>query len=252
MKTAFSLFISLLLTTPLLIHAQSGQSLAQSKPTLEQRSVGSFDRLTVQNAINVFITPGNAGQIELESDADQLQQVVTRVNGTELIVEVPKGKLLYNTHTNSKGGTTRDSKPISVTLHVSALKAIHLETACILTIDTPIVTDGLAVVLNSACRLSTALSVQTLNLTLDAASQATLKGSVAGKANLTLKAASQLMGSELTIDQATIELSGSSRANVRVTETLTATADGVSRLTYSGNPTVKSAKATGLSSIERN
>lgn len=252
MKTALSLIILLPLTTTRLSYAQSGQSVTKSKPTLEQRSVGSFDRLTVRNAINVVITPGNAGQIELESDADQLQKVVTRVKGTELMVEVSRGNLLYDTHTNSNGKTTSNSKPISVTLHVSALKAIHLETACILTIDTPIATEGLTVVLNSACRLTTALSVQTLSLKVDAASQATLKGSVTGKADLTLKAASQLMGSELTINQATIKLSGSSRANIGVTGTLMATADGVSKLTYTGNPTVKSAKATGLSSIERN
>ena len=252
MKTAFSIFVSLLLTNPLLIYAQSDRSDTPSKPTLEQRTIGSFDRLTVRNAIGVVITPGNATQIELESDADQLQQVVTRVKGTELIVEVPKGKLLYTTRRNAKGGTTSDSKPISVTLHVSALKAIHLETACNLNIDTPIVTDGLTVVLNSACHLTTALSVQTLNLNLDAASGATLKGSVAGRADLTVSGASHLMGSELTIDGATIDLNGSSEANIRVSGTLTATADGVSELRYSGNPTVKSAKATGLSSIKRN
>lgn len=252
MKTALILTISLMLTTTRFTFAQSGRSVTKPKPSLEQRSVGSFDQLTVQNAINVFITPGDAGQIELESDADQLQQVVTRVKGSELIVEVPKGKLLYDTFTNSKGETTRNSKPISVTLHVSALKTIHLKTACSLTIDTPIDVDQLTVWLSTACNLTTALSVQTLNLNLDKASQAMLRGSVAGRADLTLREASQLMAGEMTVNQATIELSGSSRANLGVTGTLTATADGVSRLTYSGNPTVKSIKATGLSSINRN
>lgn len=252
MKTTLYLVISLLLPIARLTHAQSAQPGTKSRPTLEQRSVGSFDRLTVRNAIGVLITPGNAAQIELESDADQLQQVVTRMNGTELIVEVPEGKLLYNTRTNAKGKTTSNSKPISVTLHVSALKAIHLETACGLTIDTPVTTEELTVVLNSACQLTTALSVRTLKLSLDAASGATLKGSVADQADLRISGASHLVGSELTIKQATIDLNGSSGANIRVSGTLTATADGVSELRYSGDPTVKSAKATGLSSIERN
>ena len=252
MKTTLYLFITVLLTITRLTHAQSGRSVTPSKPTIEQRTIGSFDRLTVRNAIGVLIIPGNANQIELESEADQLHRVVTRIDGTELIVEVPEGKLLYTTRTNAKGKTTSNSKPISVTLHVSVLKAIHLETACSLIIDTPIATQALTIALNSACHLTTALSVHTLKLTLDAASGATLKGSVAGQADVRISGASQLAGSELTMNQATVDLNGSSEASIRVRETLTATADGNSELRYGGNPTVKSAKATGQSSIERN
>ena len=252
MKITLYLLITVLVTTTRLIHAQSGRSTTPSKPTTEQRTIGSFDQLTVRNAIGVLIIPGNANQIELESEADQLQRVITRMNGTELIIEVPEGKLLYTTRTNARGKTTSNSKPISVTLHVSALKAIHLETACDLTIDSPITTEALTVVLNSACHLTTALSVRSLNLTLDAASGATLKGSVAGQADVRIREASQLAASELTVKQVTINLTGSSEATIKVSETLRATADGNSELRYSGNPTVKSVKATGQSSIERN
>ena len=252
MRNTSYLLITVLLTTTRLIHAQSDRSATLAKPTLEQRTISSFDRLTVRNAIGVLIIPGNATQIELESEADQLQRVVTRMNGTELIVEVPEGQLLYTTRTKANGKTSSNSKPISVTLHSSALKAIHLETACSLTIDTPITTDELTVVLNSACQLTTALSVRSLKLTLDAASGARLTGSVAGQADVLISGASQFMGSGLTIKQATINLNGSSEATISVSGSLTATAEGVSQLRYSGNPTVKSAKATGQSSIERN
>ncbi|GAB4006623.1 hypothetical protein GCM10028808_08880 [Spirosoma migulaei] len=75
---------------------------------------------------------------------------------------------------------------------------------------------------------------------------------MAGRADLTVSGAGHLTGSELTIDGATIDLNGASEANIRVSGTLKATTDGVSELRYSGNPTVKSVKAMGLSNIERN
>lgn len=251
MKNTLSLTSLLMLLTTLFTFAQSGE-VSRAKPVTQQRSVGSFDRITVQNAIQVFITPGDPHQIELTSEADQLNEVITRVKGNELTIEVPKGKLLYDTYKNAKGQTTRDSKPISVTLHVNTLRAIHLETACSLTIDTPVDVDQLTVVLRTASTLTTSLSLQTLWLSLDAASRANLSGSVSGEATLTLEGASRLQADALRLTNATIALSGSSQADVQVRETLRATADGVSRLTYSGNPTVQSAKATGLSTIDRN
>lgn len=252
MKTNLSILLPIVLLTTLSAFAQSNRTASKTKPVIEQRSVGTFDRLTVQNAIQVVIIPGNAGQIELESDADQLREVVTRVTGNELIIEVPKGKLLYDIYTSAKGDMSRDSKPISVTLHVNTLRAIRLETACSLTIDSPIAVDQLTVFLRTACTLTTALSVQTLRLDLDAASKANLSGSVSGEATLNLSGASRLRADALQLTDATIALSGSCGADVQVTGILRATADGVSTLTYSGNPTVQSAKATGLSTIERN
>lgn len=203
----------------------------------ENRILGPYDRLLVDFAVNVRITEGDPTKAELEGEQNVLPYVTVATNGSELTIGL------------SRKAKFKETKPVTVTIHRASLQAIKANTACSITSDLPIGATRLTVTLHEACKLTAPLQVGQLDVNLTAASSMTVRGK-ADKALFRVEAASQVAAKELTVAQAELVLTGASRAVVHVTETLSTSADGVSSIRYSGNPTVLTKQATGLSSIK--
>ena len=219
------------------VHAQT-TIVGNGEIVKQQRSIGSFDKLTVRVGMRVRITSGNAGTAELEGESNILEHVVTDVKNGELTVMLAQNKS-YN-----------QTKGVTVTIHVSKLSEVEVSTGCSVESDLPIQADNLTATVATGSRLTAPISAKNLKLTVREGSQANLQGT-AGEADIRLSGAGKLNADKLTIARASIKLDGASRADIHVTETLSASADGVSMINYTGNPTVKSQETNGLSKIRK-
>ncbi len=219
--------------------AQSDGLVGNKQIITQKRSVGQFDRLTVDLAMKVRITTGDATQADVQGESNVLPYVTVEAKNGELTVALSRQVRIRNTG------------PVTVTIHVSKLSSIRANTASSISSDLPIQAGQLTVALKEASSLTAPLTVQTLKLNLSDASKANLTGTVANDANVALDGASRLSAGKLSIVRATIDLNGASNADVHVTGTLAATADGVSTLSYSGNPTVQTQKTSGMSKIRQ-
>ena len=204
----------------------------------QTRAVESFDRLRVDFAMKVRITEGDPAKAEVEGEQNVLPYVTVSVSKGEIIVGL------------SRETKFKETKPVIVTLHRAGLQSIMAKTACIITSEVPIRTDKLTISLDEASKLTTPLAVEQLTVDLESASSVAFKGKVQ-QAVFQVDGASRVSASDLTVAKAEVTLTGASHAVIHVTDTLSASADGVSTLTYSGKPTVTSQRATGLSSIKR-
>ncbi len=204
----------------------------------QQRTIGSFDKLSVRVGMRVRISAGDAGTAELEGESNILEHVVTEVKNGELTVMLSQNKS-YN-----------QTKGVTVTIHVAKLSQILISTGCSVESDLPIQATNLVATVETGSRLTTPISTKNLKLTVKDGSQASLQGTTT-EADIQLSGAGKLNADKLTITRATIRLDGASKADIHVTETLSASADGVSTINYTGNPSVKSQEATGLSKIRK-
>lgn len=204
----------------------------------QQRNVGSFSKLTVRVGMRVRITTGDATKADLEGESNILEHVVTDVKSGELTVMLAQNK------------SFKQTKTVTVTIHVSNLNQILVSTGCNVQSELPIQSESLTATVETGSRLTAPIATKKLRLTVKEGSQADIQGK-ATEADIHLSGAGKLQADKLTIAQATIQLDGASRADIHVTETLSASADGVSTINYSGNPTVKSQEATGLSKIRK-
>ncbi|UFH54915.1 head GIN domain-containing protein [Spirosoma sp. KNUC1025] len=236
MKT-LTIAFSLLLLLCQITFAQNG-IVGNGQVVTQQRTVSSFSKLAVRVGMRVRIIAGDAGKAELEGESNVLTHVITDVKNGELTVML------------SDKQTFKQTKTVTVTIHVAKLSQILISTGCSVESDLPIQSESLTTSVETGSRLITAIGTQKLNLTVKEGSQATLRGT-AKEATVHLSGAGKLEADKLTIARATIDLNGASRADVHVTETLSASADGVSVLNYTGNPTVKSQEATGMSRIKK-
>lgn len=234
-KTTLFLILTLLIS-----HGVDAQNaiVGNGQITKEQRTLDAFDKLTVRVGMRVKITTGDATIAELEGESNMLEHVITNVKNGELTVMLAQNKS-YN-----------QTKAVTVTIHVAKLAQVQVSTGCTVESDLPIRANTLTAIVETGSRLITPVNVKNLMLTVKDGSQASLDGTAA-EADIQLSGAGKLNAEKLIIKQASLHLNGASRANIHVTGTLSAIADGVSVLNYSGNPTVKSQEANGLSKINK-
>ncbi|WP_338875359.1 head GIN domain-containing protein [Spirosoma sp. SC4-14] len=239
MKTLVaSLLVCILCCSSLIANAQDGGIVGNGQMVTQQRTIGSFHKLTVRVGMRVRIAAGNASQAELEGESNVLPHVVTQVKNGELTV-----MLNENTH-------FKNTKGVTVTIHVPQLDQIIVSTGCSVNSDRPILATNLTATVETGSSLTAPVTAKSLKLTVREGSKASLQGTVAD-ATIRMSGAGKLDADKLTIERADIKIDGASQANVHVTKTLAATADGVSSITYSGNPAVTTKEATGLSKIRQ-
>lgn len=231
--------IALAQPTAAQINNDRGRIVGDGQLVTQQRTVGRFDQLSVDYAVTVRITEGDPALVELEAEGNVLPYLTVDTKGGQLLIGL------------SRRASFKEIKKVTVTIHNPRLNRISARTACGITSELPIEGKELILTLNEACSLTAPLRLRRLEINLEAASSVTLQGETT-EATLRLEGAGKVNAEKLTIGQAEVSLNGASQARLHVTGTLTASADGVSTLTYSGNPTVQSAKTTGLSSIEPN
>ena len=235
MKTTLLLVLTLFVGQA--VNAQNS-IVGNGQITKEQRTLDTFDKLTVRVGMRVKITTGDAAVAELEGESNMLEHVITDVKNGELTVMLAQNKS-YN-----------QTKGVTVTIHVAKLDEVQVSTGCTVESDLPIRASTLTATVETGSRLMAPVNVKNLVLTVKGGSQASLEGT-ATEADIRLSGAGKLSADKLSIKQASLHLNGASRADVHVTGTLSAVADGVSTLNYSGNPTVKIQEANGLSKISK-
>lgn len=230
-------FIALLMLLMQGVHAQNSIT-GNGDIVKQQRTIGSFNKVTVRVGMRVHIAAGNAGVAELEGESNILEHVVTEVKNGELTVMLAKNKSFNQT------------KGVTVTIHVAKLSELLVSTGCVVESELPIEGAKVTATIETGSRLTAPISTKNLILTVKEGSQAILQGT-ATEADIRLSGAGKLTADKLTIARANVRVDGASRADIHVTETLSASADGVSTVNYTGNPSVTAQEATGLSKIRK-
>ena len=193
--------------------------------TIQKRSVAAFNCLHVRSAMQVSIRDGSPDQIEFTCQNYVVPYVRIRVKDGELIVKL------------SRPIRRKGTRAVLVTLHNGNLTRIRAGQAASIESDVPLQSDQLAISLKGASGLAAPLTVNRLSVALEDASGAALRGTTSG-AFFNLTGASQLSAEGLSIANLNIHLLKASQASVWVSDTLSASAGGVSVLTYRGTPAV--------------
>jgi hypothetical protein len=238
MKTSITTLLIILTTALFRVGYAQNTIVGNGQIIKTQRTIGSFSKLSVRVGMRVRLVAGDAGILDLEGESNILEHVVTDVKNGELTVMLTQNKS-YN-----------QTKGVTVTLHVAKLDQVFVSTGSSVESELPIQGNKLVATVETGSRITAPVSIKTLKLTVREGSQANLDGTVTD-ADINLSAAGKLNGDKLNIAHANLRLDGASRADIHVTETLSASADGVSTVNYTGNPTVKSMEATGLSKIRK-
>jgi Putative auto-transporter adhesin, head GIN domain len=200
----------------------------------EMRTTTNFDAVEASGSVEVVLTQGRVETVEVETDQNLLEYITTEVSGRKLIIKQKaslspsKRLIVYVTVVNLKEIKT------SGAITITGTNQFHFPS---LVIDASGVVDG-----------KIDLFVDELKLEVSGSAELIITGR-AKKANYDLSGATKLMALDFITEDCSLDVSGSSEAQVNANNTLDIDVSGASVVKYKGAAKVKQ-DVSGASSVE--
>lgn len=207
----------------------------------ETRDPGAFEALSIEYpGAEIIVQPGDKETVEIQADDNLLPQLST---------EVASGTLTVKTKETDWKTSVNPSKPVKITITAKDLNEIVLSAPVGDMRVNGLQTGRLNLVLSGGAQITlNEIQVDLLDSTLGGAGNIEVSG-IANEINLVLSGLGNFNAADLKSDKATIELSGTGAATVRVEKELAATISGAGSIKYFGNPHVEQ-NVTGAGSIK--
>ncbi|MGH3570843.1 MAG: GIN domain-containing protein [Pseudonocardiaceae bacterium] len=183
----------------------------------------------------VHLRTGGPAQATVTMDDNLTDRIEATVTGNEL-------------HLGIKPGMSVRNATLSAEVTVGQLEQLAANGASKVTLSSPVTGSALRLDANGAGQITGPVGVDHLEASESGASVLALSGR-AGSLHLSSAGTSQLLGADLAVANLDAVLTGACQATVSVSDTLAATADGVSVLHYRGSPRITRQETSGVSSI---
>ncbi len=204
----------------------------------ETRNVGRFSAVRVGGAFKVTLTKGSTQGLRIEADDNILAKIDTYVEGNTLVI-----KIRDNWSINYKGA-------MRAYVTFTELKALEISGAVNATSESTIETDRFSLDAAGASNVTLPLRVRELDTDCSGATKITLSGS-AERHHMDASGATSLYAFDLRTETTKIDLSGASKAEIAVAESLSVEASGASKVTFRGNPRIQNIDASGASKVRK-
>ncbi len=204
----------------------------------ESRTVGSFTKVGVSGAIDLIVTQDSTRSVVIEADENLLQYIEVDEGGSGL-------------HISSKNGYNLDpSGSIKVYVSSPAFTALDASGACSIRSENQLSGGSeLSIELSGASNAHLDVKCPSISAGLSGASKLTIAGETKDM-SLDASGSSNIEAFDLLSENADVELSGASHADIFASISIKADASGASGVRYKGNASVKS-DASGASTIEK-
>lgn len=233
--------IASLLLLPILLMACNflGQNRIRGNGTIktETRSTGSFSSVEVGGNIEVYIKQDSTRSVRIEADENLMEYILIRTDGDRLVIE-PKDR--YN---------LSGSKDIKVYVSSPVFKNLEASGASGITSENLLAQDKIDMDVSGASDMNLELQTPKVSAEISGASSIKLKGQTK---DLTISGdgASGAKCYELLTENADIDVSGASSAEVYASVNLKAEASGASHIRYKGAATL-AGNSSGAGSIRK-
>ncbi|MBO9682844.1 MAG: DUF2807 domain-containing protein [Flavisolibacter sp.] len=200
-------------------------------------NVGSFSSVDVSGALEAHISQGTGNLVKIETDQNLLDLVEVFTDGNTLVARTRKG---YN---------LQPSRKIIVYITAPEFKSIDVSGASKIFADNAISGNEMRLGASGASHISMEVNGGKISSDLSGASSLSLKGQ-ATDFNLEASGASHSNCYELVAENAMIDVSGASSAEITANKNLRAEASGASHVRYKGNASVNS-NTSGAGSVRK-
>lgn len=208
--------------------------------TSEIRSVGFFDAIEVQDAIDVDITQSsNPQEVVVKTNSNLHKYIVTEIKSGKLIIRLKE-------HVN-----IRKNPEIKIHINTSDLSSIELSGASKINLNTTFNTNSLSLKGSGASNFYGSLQTQSLSIDISGATNVGITGH-SNYLKAELSGASKVKDFAFNCNDLDINLSGASTGRLTINNSINIVASGASTLFYEGNATIHSIELSGASQIKKN
>lgn len=203
----------------------------------KSRTIVEFTKLEISDAIEVEMTKADSCSLQLETYTNYHPYIYTDVSGSTLRI--------YTSSSVDLNGSK-----IKVYLTCKELSQIKASGATKTLFLNKISAEQLNVFLSGASELKGEVNLKNLKLDISGASYINLAG-ITTDLNIESSGASRVYLYPLVAENAILNISGASVAEVNSTKTLSVSASDASKVYYKGNPTIAKSNLTGASTLQK-
>lgn len=207
------------------------------KLTTESHDLSGFTGIEARDGFELEVTMAEEFSIEITADDNVHEYIVVEKSGDTLVIRL-QGTRFYNSVT------------LRAAVTMPSLYRVELSGGSQADIDGFSSAHDFRVALSGGSQLNGDLDAGDVTLELSGGSQVELSGT-ADDLVVDGSGGSQFNLDDLPVDDASISLSGGSRANINVSGTLNTELSGGSRVVYDGSPALGDIELSGDSSISK-
>ncbi len=199
----------------------------------QEREVGSFDKIDVGGAFDIYLKQGNKHKVVVEADDNLLPIIKTEVSDGVLKI--------------SSNEPIRRAKKLAVYITVPELTVLDGSGACDIHSQGQLSGNSLDIDFSGAVEAELNLSYQKLSVDCSGAAELDLMGNVE-RVRIETSGAAEIDAGGMQVSEMYISASGASDIDVDVSRELEVKISGAAEIEYSGNPNITK-EISGAASI---
>lgn len=207
---------------------------SDGKIVKEERKVTGFTKISVRNAINLFIQQGSAEKVTVEASEDVMHHLYTEVAAGELSIGIK--------------GNVHNTGEMNVYVTVRELNRVESSSAATVRVEGKIETGEMKINSSSASSVKMELSCEKLEISTSSASRVQVTGT-AKSIRTDSSSASSINAAELKAEKGDFEASSGASVKVQVTNEVNARASSGAGISISGNPASRNTEGSSGGSV---
>ncbi|MFS4491950.1 head GIN domain-containing protein [Maribacter sp. 2308TA10-17] len=236
MKTK-SIVIVLALTLGLFTSCDHETIRASDEVSSLNYSIPDYSALDVSNAFNVYVTfSSDEEDIRIEANENLHGRIIVKRDGNALVIKLKK-------FTQVRGNAT-----LNAYITTNQLSEIDLSGASTLRLENLWDIEDGSIDISGSSEFTGEVNTKRLDIDSSGDSQTDIFGNIE-VLNADLSGSSEIRDFDLTAERLRIDLSGASKAYLRVNETIEVEASGASKLSYKGEARITQKDLSGASEI---
>ncbi|RLD24589.1 MAG: hypothetical protein DRI71_02140 [Bacteroidetes bacterium] len=193
-------------------------ALAQS---VETRSLGSFSKISVGEAITLILVPGSKNEAKIKAENIDLEDVETDVNGSRLKIGL--------------SGSRHRNIDVTITLTYKSIEAINVSSAADVVTKGTIKAEFLDISVSSAGDADLDINAKEIDVNVSSAGTLSLSGKCLSQ-RVEVSSAGEYHGYDLVSEEVYAKASSAGSVRVNATKKVDAKASSAGSVKYKGDP----------------
>lgn len=189
----------------------------------EKRNVDNFSAVSMGIAGDLYITQGSNKSLEIKGDPDDLEDIVTEVKNSTLVIRY-----------KNRGWNIRRDR-VSIYLTTPEISKISLGGSGKIMSENSISSDRLDISVSGSGKMILEVEADEIEASISGSGNMTLTGD-ADMVDLTISGSGSLDAEEMMVDRYQINISGSGKSRIKVGDELEARISGSGSVYYTGDP----------------
>ncbi len=200
-------------------------------PKEEVRKLDAFSGIGISISADVYYTPGNAHEITIEGDADDVEDLITEVKDGFLQVKYPNG------------WKARRSK-LTIYITSNELEAIRMSGSAKFMSGEPVTTDEMDLAMSGSGGIHfEKLNTDEVDVKISGSGSIVLLNGNADELSVKISGSGKLNAEAFEVNEFSAGISGSGSIRITVKEELEARISGSGKVHYHGTPRVNSSSS---------